>query len=725
MTTSSHNTKYSVITRMLDDYRLNESIHELENQKLSPDMTDRLREASTIYTQLLHFFATGVPDPSRSDQLAAVREMLYCVADSLRRDSEMETSSALYYSRLRIARMSSTPTLSANLADIRNLLPQLSLADLTDTFDEALHARLDEAISRLFYSVWVNQCLSRREASEILNFLTDGFDDEPAYLQAVASLISALTLSSMEYFDAAKLLMLLQVVERDRHAMLTARALIGAVLIIGRHPRRSADNPEIRAISQAIAEREGFNSLLRALVTAMLRTRDTDRVNRKLRDEIIPDIIKLKPEIEKRLRSANPEELTSMEENPEWMEMIEKSGAGEKLREFSEMQLQGADVFMGAFAGMKNFAFFRDLPNWFLPFSMHNSRVHSALKDAPSGLAEIMLDIPLFCSSDKFSLAFSLSRMPKAQADLMSSQMQSQFAALSEEQRATLSETLRSTRESEMTIYLKDLFRFHRLWEGRSEFFDPFSRPFTVPDHPLFAGAATDSEMLRLMADFYFTNRYWSDAAPLYGRLAEQAIADSADAEKQGYCLEKSGNVADALEAYRQAELMCEPSKWLLKRIAYCLRATGQYAQAATYYSRALEKEPDNLRLELLKAHSLLEAGMPADALKSYYKVDYLDPDSGSATRGAAWCEFLLGNYDKSHARYEAITAREDATASDHLNYGHVLLAEEKITEAAACYKRMAAMTDRHELLENLRRDRATLLAAGIPPLTLTLIAEL
>lgn len=46
----------------------------------------------------------------------------------------------------------------------------------------------------------------------------------------------------------------------------------------------------------------------------------------------------------------------------------------------SELQLEGADVYMSTFAALKSYPFFREVQNWFYPFSKQHSSVLKALK---------------------------------------------------------------------------------------------------------------------------------------------------------------------------------------------------------------------------------------------------------------------------------------------------------------------------------------------------------
>lgn len=61
---------------------------------------------------------------------------------------------------------------------------------------------------------------------------------------------------------------------------------------------------------------------------------------------------------------------------------IREIRTGDKLREMNELQLEGADVYMSTFAALKNYPFFREVHNWFYPFSKQQSNVLKAMKQA-------------------------------------------------------------------------------------------------------------------------------------------------------------------------------------------------------------------------------------------------------------------------------------------------------------------------------------------------------
>ena len=114
----------------------------------------------------------------------------------------------------------------------------------------------------------------------------------------------------------------------------------------------------------------------------MLLCQETEKIDKKMREEIIPEMLKNVSSMKNmRIRFWRKRWKKTMI----WTRIedaFEKSGLGDKLREMNELQLEGADVYMSTFAALKNYPFFREVHNWFYPFSKQQSNVLRAMKQA-------------------------------------------------------------------------------------------------------------------------------------------------------------------------------------------------------------------------------------------------------------------------------------------------------------------------------------------------------
>lgn len=727
MSTEPRHNSSARIFELIESGKIIDGINALREHPLSAELARRLHKTEQNYFSILDSFSRNQDERERVQQYNSVKENLLQIAERLRRHEITKDSSngGSFASRLRFNRISGYNAISQELNGLEDVASRLALSELaSDSYPKDLRNEFELKLNDAFMNLWINQELSSEEADELVSFMLKAHDDENIRI-ATATLISALTLALLQSYDNAKFEILLKVYARSRDSLSAARALVGLAVVSQKYDSRIQGNNRIERLCMEAAERKNFAKELRSLNAAMLRTYDTERINKKLNDEIIPDLMKLRPELEKRFKNiSNTLDMEQLEDNPQWMEMIEKSGIDDKLRDFTEMQMEGADVYMSAFARMKGFSFFNKLSNWFIPFSFETTAVHDVGEMIPNSMLHTALSAPVFCSSDKYSLALSLKHMPQMQRNMMQAQMGNQLAEFDKDKMTSLQGYLETSVEKEIGLYLMDLFRASRLWHDKQDLNGLLQQAWYIPALPLFSSLSGDIDNIRMIGDFYISHYYYKEAENIFKVLVKDNIPDSADAQKLGYALEKQGKYAEALSAYHNAELLTEPDKWLLKRLANCYRMLGKHAEAARYYARVLELEPANLQIELLRGHSLLEAGNLQEALKAYYKVDYLD-EKGRGKRPVAWCEFMLGNLEKSNSIYATICSQPDATFSDFLNFGHSLFASGDTHLAYYQYSRAIAMKGNDEFLKTFKEDIEALKNHGISMMQINMMLDL
>lgn len=114
----------------------------------------------------------------------------------------------------------------------------------------------------------------------------------------------------------------------------------------------------------------------------------------------------------------------------------------------------------------------------------------------------------------------------------------------------------------------------------------------------------------------------------------------------------------------------------------------------------------------------------PEEALQSFYKIRYLKPENTKVLRPIAWCEFLLGNFDKSAEMYSAMP---DMQPSDMLNCGHAQLAQGHVREAVKCYRNCVSTLggDTARFRAMMAEDSDYLTDAGIDALSISLVCDL
>lgn len=717
--------KYSdVITSLLSENRILDAFTYIREQDKTHSCANQLSGTDMTYKYMLEYFGkstTGAIDPSREEVVCRTKEELHRAADILYIEDVKKVTDSQFFSMMRTLSIRPENNILKYLESVKHSCSNADLAKEAGSYTTDIQIIMERACEQLFSVVWTTVFLTKTEQTALLEFITE-YESESAY-NAKMLVIAALLLTSMKFYDYRKLQLLYRTVLTQTDKRIVSRALVGALLITAKYEERISNDKSITVLGEAVADNKELLTAVRKFVPAMLRTIDTERVNKHVRDDIIPEIMRAKPDIEKTLRRMGGKpDITDIEENPDWEEVLNKSGITDKLKELTEMQMDGADIFMSAFAQMKGFPFFRKLSNWLLPFDFDNSELRSIRESIPENVLKMLTAGNYFCASDKYSMTFALAGMPRAQFQMMSSQLNEQINSMKEDAATTLLGA-QTDISGEIKLYLKDLYRFYRLKNDDNS--DPFRKIFEMPAIEPFKTLHTDSELQRSIAEFYFRYGYWQqafDAFRVVSELCEEASEDVL--QKEGYCLQLLGRDEEALKAYRQAEILNPESDWLLKRIAILLRDLKRYEEASQYAQKALSRKPENLSLEMLRGTTQMLAGHIDEALKSFFKIRYLNPDNTKVLRPMAWCEFMRGDYEKSIRMYESLP---DMSSSDILNTGHAYFAKGDIAAAQRCYKSCMNMLPggAEDFRALMKEDAHYLREAGIQALDIALMTDL
>ncbi len=119
-----------------------------------------------------------------------------------------------------------------------------------------------------------------------------------------------------------------------------------------------------------LSDDKTFGRRFIAAIIGFIQAHETEKITKKLTEEIIPEMMKLSPMIGKKIKLDEWMGETRFDEkNPEWQKILDETGLTDKLQEFTELQLEGADVFHSTFSNLKSYPFFQQMSNWFLPFT--------------------------------------------------------------------------------------------------------------------------------------------------------------------------------------------------------------------------------------------------------------------------------------------------------------------------------------------------------------------
>ena len=665
-------------------------IKQLADELGRGDVNDELERLRISYTFMLKYLEQGVIDPQRDEILSNIRQSLYTLNDQCFIGLMEPTSPEVFYARRR--ELGSTSLVDI-VEEYRAVQRELSLVqpvtEAQNVGNRAILSRLQQAESletKLFNRVWSTFPLSTDD-TETLKLCISG-DILPVHTRCL--IVAALLLGLMKFYDENKLFVLLEAYSMSDEPEVQIRALICAMLALLAHKKRTSTSKGVQDRLAALLDTEEFDRDVWGIQLQLARSRNTENVKQRVRNDLIPNIMKMRPDIIDKLKDKDSQviDLSDIEANPDWQEWLDQSGITRKIEEFNAMQVEGSDVFIATFAHLKTFPFFKTLSNWFIPFFPAHSAVIENLGANRLAIADMVQHAPYLCNSDKYSFCLSLGALPDSQRSMMSAQLEEQNAALDEVRQTELPDDRRQ-RMGIITAFVQDLYRFFKLFSRRREFIAVMDDPgLDMTDCLPLAQITRDAHILELLGAMYFKNAFYDDAIKCFTRLeGMDDVTDDHIYQKIGFAYQNAGNTEKALNYYLRYELIHDDDAWNLRHIAACYRAQGKYEQALNYYRRAEALTPDNVALVLTIGHVLLEQNRANDALQQYFKADLMNGAKHRAWRPIAWCSFLLSDYDRALDYYDRIARDDKASPQDLLNKGHVLLCKRLTQEAIATYR--------------------------------------
>ena len=382
----------------IDEAKVRESfelISRLAAELGRSNINDELERLRISYDLMLKYLADGIMDPQRGEILNSLRQSLYTINDQCHMGLNEPLSPGVFYARRRELGNLSLVTI---VEEYRSALKQLSLVQSAPDSQSDSHAILsclrqaETLETRLFNRVWSSFPLSADDAGTVKLCLTG--DILPVHTRCL--LVAALLLGLMTYYDENKLLILLEVYSISDDPQLELRALTCSMLAMLAHRKRVPMSKSIKTRLAALLDTPGFEQDVWSIQLQLARSRNTENVQNRVREDLIPNIMKMRPDILEKLKDRESQiiDLSDMEANPDWQQWLDESGITKRIEEFNAMQIEGSDVFIATFSHLKTFPFFKTLSNWFLPFYPAHSVILESLGAGKLGLAEVVEHAP-------------------------------------------------------------------------------------------------------------------------------------------------------------------------------------------------------------------------------------------------------------------------------------------------------------------------------------------
>lgn len=722
--------QYQHIVSLLKQKRLKEAQSQLEAILWNSNdwtLRNRLEQVQTSYRYMLQYMKQGVNDPERQKVYRQLLADTWEIAD-LARIALLDDVSHYYYHALR--KNKKNMAAGYNMLDWLKVLESfpddMAVCQLMpgnkQGLDDALK-RHEETNQYLFLTTWSNSSWTAEEEQQARAYI----DSELLPVNDLCLLTGAVMLSLMECFDPRKFSWLL---EATTHAdtQVSQRALVAIAIVLHIHPYRLPLYPELAARLSLFNEDGSFGKQLNRVYIQLLRSQETEKIDRKMREEIIPEMMK-NVNIMRNMKYGFEDNAEENDRNPDWEKAFEESGLGDKIREMNDLQLEGADVYMSTFAQLKSYPFFLNPHNWFYPFDMQHSsiiREFGLQAKGENAVLSLILQSGFFCNSDKYSLCFTMAHIPQAQRSMMLSQMTSQdINELADESKSSGLLQYAQRPNVISNQYIHDLYRFYKLNQRRYEFHDFFKDELALHRIPVLKDILCKPELLIAVADFHFHKEHPAEALEIYTEVINMNYGDANIFQKAGYCLQKEKRYKEAVSAYRKADILKPDHVWTIRHLATCYRQMRDFVSALEHYKKAEAIQPENRNVLFFIGSCLAELERYEKALQYFFKLDLMENNCIKAWRAIGWCSFVSGKQEQAMKYYDKVLALKPI-ATDYLNAGHVSWKLGNVEKTVELYNKAATESGSHEtFLEMFDKDRETLIKQGIDEKDIPLLLDL
>lgn len=729
MTTTEIHHIYRQIINYIETNKLKEAFDIIRNIISTNQLwsfNDKLTELETNYKYMLHYLSETPQDPNQKKIYHQLLRQTYELNEDVIENLFLKDASTLYFEKKRFANVRHFISLKEYQNTIVKQMDTFSIIDLMDTEQDKFSRwrqnsqSHENTVKDLFYAAYISERATEEDVQSYHSFV----NDENISEDDKCMLISAITLNILQRFDARKIEFLLEI-SVNESVQIGIRSVVGILIILQKYHKRWHLYPDCDNRMQLLSDNPIFVNRCITAILQLIQSRDTEKITKKLTEEIIPEMMKISPIIGKKINFDEWMGESNMDEkNPEWQKIFDEAGITNKMQEFSDLQMEGADVFHSTFSNLKTFPFFYEMSNWFLPYnSGHTQIIHSSDgKDAE--LYSMLKMSPFLCNSDKYSLSLSMMMMPDNYRSMIIHQLGAESSDIEEMMKE---ESILKPNNKEEIItkqYIQDLYRFYKVFVRKNEFQDIFTLPLNfhtiLPLHPI----VENPKNLERIALYYFEKNHFSEALSAYTQLSNIRQANSEIWQKIGYSHQQLGDIQKALDAYLKADLFAGENTWIIRRIAQCYRMLNLPEKTLEQYVRLQQLKPDDLNVQMQIGHSYLSMKDYDQALNSYFKVEMTGGDNPKAWRSIAWVSFIVQKWDVA-ARYYQLILDKNPSVQDYLNAGHVALCQKNYKDAINYYTSSASMAGNVETFAKLLlEDAEELEKSGINREVLQLIID-
>lgn len=684
---------YKRTINKLDERHLGEALEllqELANVLGDWKLLDEVADVNSAYGLLLYYMEQGNNDPAREQQHTNFIAACYNIAEKA-----AQTERAL---------VTGTSARMRSISEILKDMENLELKNITSEpceEDANKHVELYTELFNASYDSFLWNDEAAAQAQEVIDSALIAENDK-------ILMTSGLFINCLQAFDARKIIFFADNYSTATSSMLRIRMLVAVAFTLYTYRKRLFAYPVITSKLKDLCNNPRFTTDMQNLQKLIIESLSTHEVDRKMREEIIPAMLKS--------HNFNPEKfgIDSLEEisesNPEWKNFEQQVG------KLAELEAAGADIYYSTFSTLKRYPFFNNAANWLYPFEENHPGIPKQIrKTGLKGIANALLKSDVLCDSDKYSFCMLTTQMTDGQVNMIISQLP---------EMGGYDTAIAQTSESTCRNYLRNLFRFFYLYSGKSKPANPFETDMSLLDCNELAEAFKDkTEINKISAYAIKKGKY--DMAISFLLLSEtKGFADSEVYQELGFCYQKKKSYFDAIAAYEKANALSGDSKWTLQHLAQTNRIVGNYKDALNYYRLLETAKGEDAKIAFRCGECLVHLESYDDAMHEFFKAEYLNPDMTAATRAIAWCSILTDDIKQARKYYDKLLLKEEQ-GEDLLNAGHAAWIDGDTKAAVELYSRAYAELKREEFLKRMLSDKEILKTHGISNYDITFMSDI
>lgn len=684
---------YKRTINKLDERHLGEALEllqELANVLGDWKLLDEVADVNSAYGLLLYYMEQGNNDPAREQQHTNFIATCYNIAEKA-----AQTERAL---------VTGTSARMRSISEILKDMENLELKNITSEpceEDANKHVELYTELFNASYDSFLWNDEAAAQAQEVIDSALIAENDK-------VLMASGLFINCLQAFDARKIIFFADNYSTATSSMLRIRMLVAVAFTLYTYRKRLFAYPVITSKLKDLCNNPRFTTDMQNLQKLIIESLSTHEVDRKMREEIIPAMLKS--------HNFNPEKfgIDSLEEisesNPEWKNFEQQVG------KLAELEAAGADIYYSTFSTLKRYPFFNNAANWLYPFEENHPGIPKQIrKTGLKGIANALLKSDVLCDSDKYSFCMLTTQMTDGQVNMIISQLP---------EMGGYDTAIAQTSESTCRNYLRNLFRFFYLYSGKSKPANPFETDMSLLDCNELAEAFKDkTEINKISAYAIKKGKY--DMAISFLLLSEtKGFADSEVYQELGFCYQKKKSYFDAIAAYEKANALSGDSKWTLQHLAQTNRIVGNYKDALNYYRLLETAKGEDAKIAFRCGECLVHLESYDDAMHEFFKAEYLNPDMTAATRAIAWCSILTDDIKQARKYYDKLLLKEEQ-GEDLLNAGHAAWIDGDTKAAVELYSRAYAELKREEFLKRMQSDKEILKTHGISNYDITFMSDI